>query len=201
MQVISSMMRLQARRAEELKEIDEIGITYIKNIFQDIAGRINAMSLVHKKLYEAKDLSRINLREYIQDLTRLVSRGYSLKASKIKFEFELQDVYIMLDSAVPLGLVLNELLTNIFKHAFPDNQAGRIIIRMNKDEDAIINIFVEDTGVGVSMDFHVDKVKSMGIQTVTSLIRHQLKGRLRIDKESGMKWHFQFRDDKHERRV
>ncbi len=192
MQVISSLLSMQSKRSDN---------EFVHNTFREIINKIKAMALVHEKLYRAKDLSHINLKEYIEDLINLLMRSYGVQSELISYNLDLKEVFVLIDSAIPCGLILNELITNIIKHAFPNNTKGEISIRLFKDDNGQINIDICDNGVGVPDDFDPKTVKTMGLQTVYALLEYQLKGKISYDLENGMKWHFRFIDDLHKRRV
>jgi len=192
MQVISSMLKMQSRQTEN---------EYVKNTFMEITNRINSMSLVHQKLYQAKDLSKVNLNNYIHDLARMLTRSYSSPANKVSFKYELDDVFVLIDTAVPLGLVLNELVTNVFKHAFPDERTGTISIRLYKDENNTINIHIHDDGIGLQPDLNLYESQSMGIQTMFNLVKYQLRGDVNYKVDNGLKWHLRLKSDLHKPRV
>ncbi len=192
MQVISSMLKIQSRRSDN---------EFLQTSFNEIIGKINAMSLVHQKLYQAKDLSRIDLSDYIHDLTHLITRGYSLQAKYISFKYDMQKIFVLIDTVMPLGLVLNELITNVFKHAFPKNSKGEICIEMKLDSDNTINIHLSDNGVGIPDNLDLRQTKSMGLQTMYSLIEHQLQGSVEYKVENGLKWHIKLNDTINSKRV
>jgi len=192
MAVISSLLSMQSRRSN-----DEFVVT----TFKELINKIKSMSLVHQKLYQAKDLSNINLKEYIEDLMRLLVRSYYAISKKINIVFDLQDVKILLDSAIPLGLILNELISNIFKHAFPGDIDGRILIRLFIEADKTINLQVYDNGIGFPKNFDVRKDGSMGLISVFSIIERQLKGSITVISENGLKWHIKLKDNLYTERV
>ncbi|MFC1898463.1 PAS domain S-box protein, partial [Candidatus Cloacimonadota bacterium] len=192
MQVISSMLRMQSRQSDN---------EYIRNTFEEVNNRIKSMALVHQKLYQSKDLSQINLKEYIQDMVKLLKHSYGKISEKIAFNLELDDVFVLIDSGIPLGLILNELISNSFKHAFPNDLNGEISIQLFQDENELINIIVGDNGVGVSEDFDPGNASTMGLQTVHNLIGYQLKGQIRYDTENGLKWQIRLNDKLNSKRV
>ena len=201
MQIISSMLKTQSRNLENRILEENSGIEFLQETFHEIVNRIRSMSLVHQKLYQANDLSHINLSEYIKDLVTLLMISYEIQSETISLKLELEDVFVLIDSAIPLGLVLNELISNIFKHAFPNNEEGEVCVRLYKDEDETINIHLGDNGVGFPSDIDPKNINTMGLQTTFSLIKYQLKGQIRYDLENGLKWHFQFKDNLHKERV
>jgi two-component sensor histidine kinase len=174
---------------------------FVKSTFKEIKNKIQAMSLVHQKLYKAKDLSNINLKDYIEDLANLIMQSYGVLSEKITMKFDLQDVKISIDSAVPLGLIINELVSNIFKHAFPNRQEGEIFIRLFKEEDETINLELIDNGIGFPQNFDPRKDGSMGFASVFSIVENQLKGEISVKSENGLKWHIKIKDDKNKERV
>ncbi len=192
MQVVSSMLKMQSRHSES---------ELVHNAFREIINKIKSMSLVHEKLYQADDLSKINLKDYIENLIRLLRRSYSQQAANVSLNFELEDVFVLIDSAIPLALVLNELISNVFKHAFPESGKGELSIRLYQEENGTINIHLADNGVGLPVDFDLAKVKTMGLPTMFSLIDYQLKGEVTYLVENGLKWHMKFWDDLQKTRV
>ncbi len=192
MAVISAMLSIQARFSDN---------EYVKSTFREIRNKIKAMSLVHQKLYQAKDLSNINLKDYIKDLTSLIMQSYGSLSKKIKVKLDLQDVKASIDSAVPLGLIVNELISNIFKHAFPNNQEGEIFIRLSKKDNEKINLELCDNGVGFPKNFNPCKNGSMGLTSVFSIVENQLKGEISVISEHGLKWHIKIKDNLKKARV
>ncbi|MCK5148993.1 PAS domain S-box protein [bacterium] len=192
MQVISSMLRMQSRRSDN---------EFIQTAFKEINNKIKAMSLVHQKLYQAEDLSNINLRGYVEGLLKLLRQSYSVQSEVISLKLDLKEVFVLIDSAIPLGLVLNELIVNVYKHAFPDSRKGEVNIRLYREENGTIHIHLADDGVGLPVDFDPARVETMGLQTVYSLVEYQLNGEINYKAEEGLKWHIKFKDDQHKKRV
>ncbi len=192
MAVISAMLSIQARFSDN---------EYVKSTFREIRNKIKAMSLVHQKLYQAKDLSNINLKDYIKDLTSLIMQSYGSLSKKTKIKFDLQDVKVSIDSAVPLGLIINELISNIFKHAFPNNQEGEIFIRLFIEKNKTINLELCDNGVGFPENFNPCKNSSMGLASVFSIVENQLKGEISVKSENGLKWHIKIKDNLKKARI
>jgi two-component sensor histidine kinase/HAMP domain-containing protein len=192
MQVISSMLLIQSRNSDN---------EYVKDSFKETVNKIDAMALVHQKLYQSKDLSQINLSEYIEESLKLMMESYGKRSEKITLELELEDIFILIDSAIPLGLVLNELISNIIKYAFPNFRKGQISLRLYKNKDGTINIHLEDNGVGVPVDFDPRSTNTIGLETIFALVEYQLNGKLTYKIDNGLKWHIQVKDNKYKRRV
>ena len=192
MAVISAMISIQSRHTEN---------DYVKSTFREINNKIQAMSLVHQKLYQSKNLSNIDFKEYVEDLAKLLMQSFGAESRKIDSKLELENVNILIDSAIPLGLILNELVSNIFKHAFPNKKDGKIFIRLFKDDDNIINLQLSDNGIGLPHNFDIRKDGSMGLSSVFSLVERQLKGSISAKSENGLKWHIKINDSLHQERV
>ncbi len=153
-----------------------------------------------KKLYQAKDLSKVNLRDYIEELIRLLRQSYHQKAANVTVNLELENVYVLIDSAVPLGLIFNELISNVFKHAFPNNEKGELFIQMYK-EDETITILLKDNGIGLPPGIDLRESHLLGLNMVFSLFEYQLKGEATYLVEHGLKWQLKFKDNLQKERV
>ena len=201
MQLISSLLKIQSRSIENRSQTESMGIDFLLESFSTVINKIKAMSLVHQKLYQSQDLSHINLKEYIKDLVRLLMISYGIRSENITLKLELEDVFVLIDSAIPLGLVLNELISNVFKHAFPYSEKDEIFIRLYKEKDETINIHLRDNGTGIPSDLNLENVNTMGLQTVFDLIKYQLMGEVKYKAENGLKWDLSFKDNLHKERV
>jgi PAS domain S-box-containing protein len=186
MQIISAMLSMQARKSES---------NYVAQSFREIINKINAMSLVHEKLYHSKDLNRINLKEYLQDLIKLLLNSFNHQEGKITTRFVLADVFLTIETANPLGIVINELVTNIFKHGFKDQDECIITIDLEQDSTGTINLMIADNGAGIPEGTDLRKIGSMGLQTVFSLIEYQIKGKISYENDQGLKWHIQLKEN------
>jgi len=151
MQVVRSMLKIQLRNIDNRILSGDSGSDYMHDSFNAIINKIKAMSLVHEKLYQAEDLSHINLREYIGDLVRYLLRSYSIRTEKIILNMELEEVFVLIDSAIPLGLVLNEIISNVFKHAFPHTKKDELFIKLYKEDNETIHIQLNDNGVVINI--------------------------------------------------
>jgi len=179
MQVISAMLRLRARTMP-----DET----VRASFRDIEMKIRSMALVHQKLYESQDLSSLNLKSYFNDLISGLRQSFLSEADKIQFHFDApEDIHVSIDAAIPLGLILNELLTNAVNHAFPAEKKGKICVVLKKDAQKRLIIEVSDNGAGFPEGFDVEKDSHLGLQTVIELVRHQLEGKITFTNKKGLK--------------
>jgi two-component sensor histidine kinase/HAMP domain-containing protein len=144
MGVIIALLELQALDIDDARLNDAIAET---------TGRIRSMALVHQKLYEARDLSHINLREYIEELALLLTASYLVPPARLSTIHELEDISVLIDTAIPCGLILNELISNALKYAFPGGRKGEIRLELRKLEGGEIRLRVSDDGVGLPEGF------------------------------------------------
>ncbi len=185
MQVIHSMLALRSLHVQ-----DEQLLTIVK----DVQDKIQVMALAHQKLYDSRDLSRIDLKEYIDDLAAYLLQSYQVLPGKISLDLDTDSVSVLIDTAVPCGLVLSELISNALKHAFPGDRKGQISIRLHQAEDETITLQVSDDGIGVPGDLHLEQSDSLGLQTVVGIIERQLQGDINLETDRGVAWQIRFRD-------
>jgi len=192
MAMVSAMLSMQSRRSDN---------EFVHTTFKEIRDKIRTMSLVHQKLYQSKDLSSINLKDYIKDLVNLLMASYGIKKEKVALTFDLKDVFVLIDVAIPLGLVLNELISNIFKHAFPHSKNDEISLKLFRDKDNDIHVLLSDNGKGVPQGLDLEKSQSMGLQTVFALIKDQMNGTVSYQTKNGLHWNFSIKDDMYKERI
>lgn len=193
LQVIRSMLVLQAATMPDNVQVQKL--------VTDTEQRILTISLVHQKLYQSQDLSRIALQDYLQELADLIIQSYLPAAQNISLSFESEPLFLLLDTAIPCGLVVNELLSNALKYAFPNNQSGQIVIRVSRNEAANIEVSVSDTGIGVSPGFDFEAQTTLGLQTVFAIAEKQLQGKVRFLTQKGVTCIFEFPDTLYSQRV
>ena len=192
MQVIISMFSLQSMFSGDEK---------FEKILIDMENRIKAMSLVHEKLYKSRDLSRLSLKEYLSELINNIITGYGIKKDQIAVIEDMEEMDVLIDTAIPCGLVVNELITNVVRHAFPENKKGNLIISLSRDIDDEIILIISDNGVGSNIKLDSINGLSMGLQIVKNIIEYQLKGAIELSADSGMKWNIKFKDNVYEQRI
>ena len=192
MQVISSMLRLRARAFKE---------PLLSNAFKDIENKILSMALVHQKLYESKDLSHLNLKDYIDSLISLINQSYSKRMNQVSIQTNMKDIKVLIDTAVPIGLVVNELLTNAFKHAFPDDRRGEIQVNLHTIPNNFIVLEISDNGIGLPKKFDIEKDIHLGLQTVFDLIEGQLDGKIKFTRQKGLHCRITFNEELYQPRV
>lgn len=192
MQVIVALLEMQAGTTENEE---------LQKIIQDIEYRIKAMTLVQQKVYESKNLSKIDLKAYLSDLSHLLLNGFSSPDKLIQLELDMDEIWVLIDIATPCGLVVNELLTNCFKHAFPKGYAGKISIHLHRLADREIELIIGDNGVGFTSPFDFKDVSTLGLQMVNNIVTHQLNGKITVDLNNGVQWTIRFRDDLYNERI
>lgn len=192
MQVVSSLLMLHSA---ELRE------ETAKAVFKDVINKIVAMSLVHQKLYESRDLSNINMAEYIRDLVALLMKSYGVPPDKVEMNLELEDISMLIDTAIPCGLVVSEIIANALKYAFPEGRTGRIQVALKQAEDDFLELRIEDNGVGVAEGFDVATHGKMGMKTLFTMVTHQLQGTLRFSSSGGVAFLIRFKRKLYDERV
>jgi PAS domain S-box-containing protein len=184
LQVIRSMLELQV---EECPSND-----FARRLVRDAEDRIQAIALVHQMLYESRDLSRIPIKEYVAELAVLVYRSFGVSEERVSLDLCVDNQSIALDTAVPIGLILNELMTNSLKHAFPNKRKGYIKIKLESDSHGVSRLRYEDNGVGVPPGFDFYNGDTLGLKLIRS-IASQINGDVRFESSGGVSCSILFR--------
>ncbi len=174
MQVIYSLFNLQANQSR---------VPEVRAVLKENQNRVRTLALVHEQLYRAKNLSRIDFGVYLNDLATNLMRSLCSQGT-VELVFDLQPVYLGVDVAIPCGLIVNEVLSNALKHAFPDGHRGSVEIGLRKMETGEICLRVKDNGVGLPAGFDYRHAETLGLKLVGTLT-HQLKGILSVKGENG----------------
>ncbi len=172
LQVISSLLSLQSGYIQDHQII---------GIFAECQNRVESMALIHEKLYQSVDLAKINFAEYVRNLVGSLFRSYVVAADAITWHLCVDDVLLDADTAVPCSLIINELVSNALKHAFPAGRTGEIRIDLHSGPDNRFILKVSDNGIGFPKDLDFRKIESLGLQLVVHLAE-QLKGTLDLEK-------------------
>ena len=180
MQVIISMLRLYSTKLFDQQ--------WSEKAIEDITNKIQTMALVHHKLYESQDLSYVNLRDYFESLLDLLKESYSDVIQRCTIETDFDEIKVLLDTAIPLGFILNELFTNTCIHAFPSDRKGRIAIKLFKNDKHQIVLAFEDNGIGLPDDFVIESDENIGLLIVSGMVKNQLQGLVDYKSEDGLHW-------------
>ncbi len=175
MQVISSMLVLQSRTTD-----DEHAMTAL----QDSRSRIQSMAIVHEMLYQSEGLSQVDFQSYVKRLVDQIHRTQVHGTESIEINFDIENIRLDIDSVINCGLIINELVTNSFKHAFEHGQKGEILIKLAALDDYRIALKVEDNGVGLSSDVRIDDSEKLGLQLV-NILASQMGGTMSLDRTNG----------------
>ena len=182
MQIISSLLNLQSHHIEDVK---------VKDMFKMSRDRIRSMALIHEKLYQSKDLTKINFAQYIQSLAVHLLNTYNVSMDRIKLNAKVTDVFLDINKAIPCGLIINELVSNSLKHAFPQDKKGNIRIQLNRGNNGNVRLVVSDDGIGFSENVDFQHPDSLGLQLVNDLV-DQLGGTLELDASEGTSYQISF---------
>ncbi|MGB9978104.1 histidine kinase dimerization/phosphoacceptor domain -containing protein [Methanobacterium sp.] len=183
LQVISSLLDIQANYVEDKEAI---------NVLQESKNRVRSMAMIHGMLYQSHDLASINFSNYIKNLIQDLLHSYGAN-SDIKLIVDAKQVFLNIETAIPCGLILSELVSNSLKYAFPDDNGGEILISVNSYNDEF-ELIISDNGIGFpeNLDFK-DLNKSLGLRLVNSLVE-QLDGSIELDKSEGTKFIIKFKE-------
>ncbi len=192
LQVIISMLLLQAEEHPSNGELQDV----LKNTEQ----RIRAISLVHQMLYNSQNLSQIPINEYIHKLSDMIMQDFEVPVDKVSLNINACDHYFLLDTAIPLGLILNELITNSLKYAFPDDHKGVITITLTSGDSENI-LHYHDNGIGVAAGFDFKNHNTLGLQLIYTLGELQMRGRVVMENSGGVTCKFEFPDNLYKVRV
>jgi PAS domain S-box-containing protein len=186
LQVICSLLNLQSKYIDDQKALD---------MFLESRDRVRSMALVHERLYRSNDLSMIDLSKYVRGLVGGLCRSYKSNRVKIGFHIKVNGCALGIDQAVPCGLIINELVSNSLKHAFPLSWEGnqRIGVSLLASKKSEIILTISDNGIGMPQDLDVEHSKTLGLHLVTILVENQLNGKMKIENRNGTKFRIKFK--------
>ena len=188
LQVISSLLYLNSKKIIDKEALE---------MFKESQNRVKSIALVHERLYQSKDLGKIDFKEYVIRLTNDLLRSFAVNTSLINLKVNINNIYISIDTAVPCGLIINELISNSLKYAFPNLETeqdhAEIKIEFNKAQNNEFILEISDNGVGLPSDFDIKTTQSLGLQLVETLIA-QLDGTKELDLSNGTLTRIKFND-------
>lgn len=180
--IISSLLDLQS---------DYVTDENLLDLFADSQNRIQAMALIHEQLYQAKDFGRIDFSEYIHRLVSNLSFSWGNQMESVQTIIDAEAIPINLDTAIPCGLLINELVTNAFKHAFPNGRSGHVKIQLSRCPSQRFHLSIQDDGIGFPKEMDWQNSASLGLKLVQILAK-QLKAEIQFDHSQGTEVAFTF---------
>ena len=198
LQVISSLLDLQAEKFEDEK---------VREAFRESQSRIISMALIHEELYQERNMETLNFTAYLRKLSENLFQTYRLDHPGISLQMDLkEDIFLNVDTAVPLGIVINELISNSLKYAFPGQKRGEIQIKLYKEKEGEsksdkgedkgckgkkLVLIVSDNGIGISESVDMENPDTLGLQLVNTLV-DQLDGKLELKRDNGTEFNIWF---------
>lgn len=182
MQVISSILNLQSSYVKD---------AYALNLLKECQNRVKSMAFIHESLYQTKNFESVNFSEYVTTLTKNLIHTYSVNTQKIKLILTLDKLFLNLDTSIPCGLIINEIISNSLKYAFPDDRDGIIFVTLKVNRHKV-TIEAGDNGIGIPETIDIKETQTLGLQLVDTLIE-QLSGTLELDRTKGTKFIIEFK--------
>jgi len=184
LQIVSSLLALQSQQVDDSKARD---------FFSESENRVQSISLIHEKLSLSDGLSSLDLSEYVNDLVRELFMSFGMPSSGIRLSVEVPEREMDIDALIPCGLIINELVSNALKYAFPTKADGSLHVGISSAADGLTELLVRDNGPGLPVDMDIKKTRSLGLRLVNSLVK-QLKGELVINREGGTEFRIIFNE-------
>jgi PAS domain S-box-containing protein len=191
LQIVSSLLSHQSRLIKDPQ---------VQELFKESQNRIKTMALVHDKLYRSRSLDKINVAEYAESLISYLFQALQVDARRVAYEKDIGPIDMDIHTAIPLGLIINELVSNSLKHAFPGDRAGKIRIEMAPGEEGTTRLTVRDDGIGIPEGFDIQQAETLGLQIV-GMLTQQLEGTISIERDGGTVVSVVFREPKYKPRV
>jgi two-component sensor histidine kinase len=175
LQIISSMMNLQSAEVENPKA---------RQIFTESEDRVKALALIHERVYQSGDLSKVDFAGYVRSLAGRLVKSYKINAAAIRLNLQIEPVQLNLDIAIPCGQIIHELVSNAFKYAFPQSQEGDIKVSFSDDNGQMLRLVVCDNGIGFPEDRNPEESDSPGLKLVRNLTE-QIGGKVQFRNLNG----------------
>jgi PAS domain S-box-containing protein len=191
LQIMSSLVKLQSQHIKD---------PATREILKESENRIRSMAIVHTKLYNSRDYESIDFGDYVRSLTESFYTTYGMRLNRIRIDIEIRDIILNIDTAIPCGLIINELVSNAIKHAFPDIKDGKITISLLANKDHSYTMQVKDNGIGLPAGFDPRTSKTLGIELVT-LLTNQLNGKLEYNTNGGTEFIITFEESRYKERA
>ena len=183
LQIISSLLDMSRRRSENQEAID---------LLSEAGAKIHTMALIHTQLYQSERFDQIDMQSHIRDMIIHLSHLYRAKGN-ITPVINASGVYLSVTQAIPCALAVNELISNVYRHAFEEGQEGTVDVSMEQSSDGTISLKVKDDGIGIPTEIDINETDTLGLKLVRNLVLGQLKGRLQIERKDGTEILIEFR--------
>ncbi len=185
LQVVSSLLHLQANSIKNNK---------FRAMFQESQDRVNSMALIHQKLYQSKDLAKVDFSGYLRSLTKHLFLTYGSDTGHVDLKIQVEDIALSLDLAIPCGLIVNEIISNALKYAFPPEyeKKGVISVSLRYSGKSTLQLILQDNGVGLPANLDIQNTQSLGLRLIHMLTQNQLHGKLNVDTKQGTCYTIQF---------
>jgi PAS domain S-box-containing protein len=191
MQVISSLLNLQSRHVQDPQVLE---------MFKESQRRIRSMALIHERLYQSSDFSHIEFSKYLRNLATHLFHSYQVDASRVKLKIEAEEIHLNINTAIPCGLIVNELISNALKHGFPENRSGELSIDLRRDPGDGYRLCVRDDGVGFPEGLDFRRTETLGMQVVNTLVS-QIDATIELARDKGTEFTVHFQEVKYEPRT
>ena len=189
MQIISSLLNLQTKYVNDVEAID---------VLQESQNRVKSMAMVHEKIYQSNDLEEINFNDYIQSLISNLIHTYNIDQNQVKSIFKIENITLNMETAVPCGLIISELVSNSLKYAFPNKLHGEIQVSLKSTED-VYELTIKDNGIGLPKGLDLNNLESLGLLLV-KILTEQIEGELIINTSNGTEFKIFFKELSYKKR-
>ena len=176
----------------EIPQIERL----IKEALKESQNRVYSMSAVHETLYSSGNLSEILVKPFIERIVKFVYQSYQINSNQVSLKTEFDAIKLNIDKASPVGLVVNELVSNALKHAFPDGRDGEIALSIKKLNPEELEIIIKDNGVGMPVGLDWTKAEGLGLQLVKNIVENQLDGSLSMKSDKGTQFVIRFKTER-----
>lgn len=191
LQIISTLLALQSDEIEDEKIIEN---------YRESENRIQSIALIHEKMYQSENLSSINFSNYIKSLIGDLFNSYGVSAEDVKAEINVPDIVFSIETSIPLGLIINEIISNSLKHAFKDKRYAKITIGLESIGENEYKLDISDNGIGFPEDVDYKNTSSLGMQLVNALTE-QLEGNIKLIKDGGTHFRIIFKEPEYKKRI
>jgi Amt family ammonium transporter len=192
LQVISSLLGLQSRSSKDEQAIE---------MAKESQNRIKVMALIHEKLYRSKDFANVEFNDYLKNLVHDLFASYKVSTSRISLKMDIENISLGIDTAIPTGLIINELVTNCLKYAFSKDTDGEVRISLRSLDDGHNELIVSDNGVGLPENLDIKKAESLGLRMITNLTERSLHGKVKINRDNGTEFQIIFKEKEYKDRI